>query len=923
MWTLRIKFLLAIAAAFIGLVMFVNWAVELLWLAALGYESVFWTLRLLKVGLFLFAFVPLFLWFWINLGVLSRRLDLSSMIAAVGRRLGRRAGAVGAYLGGGDDDDDDDEEKPEPGAAAGAGVRALLAAAGAVFFGLTFAAGWDTLLRLSWAGDYGQSDPIFGHDVGFYLFTLPFLELVQTSLAAATLLTLAGVTTGYLRGGALRVDWKRGIEAPPAVLHHVGINLAVFLSAWAWGYYLDRYAILQSTRGAVHGAGYTDVFVVQPALWIVLGATGALAVAVLFPTVLRNLRLAVAAVGGYLVIVAVSLFVAPWAVQAFKVEPNELELETPFLRHNIAFTRHAFGIDGIEEHSYGALDELTPLDLRRNQQTIDNIRLWDWRPLTQTVRQLQRIRTYYEINDVDVDRYQVDGAYRQVMVAARELSNDLPDQAETWVNRHLQYTHGYGLAMNLAAKKSGQGLPEFVVKDLPPSTLGGLAVTQPAIYYGEENSGYRIVPTAVKELDYPKGDENVYSHYRGQGGVALGSWWKRILFASHQFDVRILLTDYTQPDSRIQLWRTVRDRVGRIAPFLRLDRDPYIVLGDGRLYWVQDAYVIAHTFPYSEPHVGRYNYIRNSVKVIVDAYEGDVVFYVMDPGDPVLGVYRRALPALFRPLAEMPESLRRHLRYPQELFQAQVHKYNVYHMTVPQVFYNGEDIWAVPQQNDSGQEVRVGPFRSLRAKYAVNDVDMKPYYILIKLLGEEQAQFLLMAPLTPSNRDNMIAWMAARCDFPAYGQLLVYKLPKERLILGPAQVEAMIDQDTRISEQMSLWDQRGSRVIRGNLLVIPVEESFLYVKPVYLMAETTQIPQLKRVIVSDGKHLAMEPTLEGALAAVFGDAPALAPAAPGAETADPFLGARRELGRAEEGLRDGDWDAFGRAMQALKRIIGR
>ena len=917
MWIMPIKLLLAIAAAFIGLVLLADWAVELLWLGALGYESVFWTLRLLKVGFFLIAFVPLFLWFWINLSLLSRRLDLGSMIAVVGRYLRLRTGAVGAYLGGADDDE---EETPS---AAGAGVRALLAVAGALFFGLAFAAGWDILLRHWWAGDYGRADPIFGHDVGFYLFTLPFLELVQTTLVAATLLTLAGVSTGYLRAGVVRVDWKRGIEAPAAVLQHLGIIVALFLGAWAWGYYLDRYALLQSTRGAVHGAGYTDVFVVQPALWIVFGATVALAVAVLFPAVLRNLRVAVAAGGGYLVILAVTLFVAPWAVQAFKVVPNELELETPFLRHNIAFTRDAFGIDGIDERSYGAFDELTPEDLRQNQQTIDNIRLWDWRPLTQTVRQLQRIRTYYEINDVDVDRYQVDGAYRQVMVAARELSNDLPDQAETWVNRHLQYTHGYGLTMNLAAKKSDQGVPEFLVKDLPPSTVGGLAVTQPAIYYGEENTGYRIVSTAVKEFDYPKGDDNVYTHYRGQGGVALDGWWKKFLFAWQQFDVRIALTAYTQPESRIQLWRTVGDRVRRIAPFLRLDRDPYIVLGDGRLYWVQDAYVTARTFPYSEPGAGRYNYIRNSVKVVVDAYEGDVVFYVMDPGDPVLGVYRRALPALFRPLAEMPESLRRHLRYPQELFQAQVHKYNTYHMTVPQVFYNGEDIWAVPQRNQVGSEVRVGPFRSLTSNSTEHDVDMKPYYILMKLLGEEQAQFLLMSPLTPSNRDNMIAWMAARSDFPDYGQLLVYKLPKERLILGPAQVEAMIDQDTGVSQQISLWDQRGSRVIRGSLLVIPVEQSFLYVKPVYLLAEQASIPQLKRVIVSDGKRLAMEPTLEGALQVVFGGAPALAPAPRGDNTADPFGGARRELERAEKALRDGDWDAFGRAMQSLKATIGQ
>ena len=491
------------------------------------------------------------------------------------------------------------------------------------------------------------------------------------------------------------------------------------------------------------------------------------------------------------------------------------------------------------------------------------------------------------------------------MLAVRELADDLPDSADTWVNRHLQYTHGYGVAMSLTAEKDPYGGPILVVKDLPPRGRAGLALDRPQVYYSETTPHYRVVATAVAELDYPKGDENVYSHYRGGGGVLLDAFWKRLLFAWDQWDFNIAISGYVTPESRLQLWRNVRERVERIAPFLRLDRDPYPVIGGGKLYWIQDAYTTADGFPYAEPDGGGFNYIRNSVKAVVDAYEGRVTFYVMDTLDPVLAVYRQALPEVFRPFAELPETLRGHLRYPQDLFQVQVGKYSRYHMTVAQVFYNGEDQWAAP-----------------REKYGGEVIEMKPYYVLMKLPQEDRLQFLLMTPLTPYRRDNMIAWMAARCDFPAYGELLVYKLPKERLVVGPNQVEAMIDQDTLISQQLSLWDQRGSRVIRGNLLVIPIDHAFIYVEPVYLIAEATDIPQLKRVIVSDGRRLAMEPTLEAALRAVFGTGRrAAAPREDGQVTA--LAAARAALETAERALRAGDWDGFGAAMQALKGLLAR
>ena len=543
--------------------------------------------------------------------------------------------------------------------------------------------------------------------------------------------------------------------------------------------------------------------------------------------------------------------------------------------------------------------------LADNRQTIDNIRVWDWRPLSETLRQLQQIRTYYKFGDVDVDRYDFGGTKRQVMLTARELSGTLPGKAETWLNRRLQYTHGYGLAMSLASEKTPEGSPVLMIKDVPPRSVDGHVVERPEIYYGENIPGYRLVATSVREFDYPKGDRNVYTRYEGRGGVPIDGFWRRLLFAWHQSDVNIAITSYVTAQSRLQFWRDVKERVQRIAPFLVLDRDPYLVLSQGRLYWIQDAYTVSSLFPYSEPYQGEFNYIRNSVKAVIDAYDGDVSFYAIDKDDPVLAVYRAALPTLFREFTDMPDDLRQHLRYPQDLFEAQVEMYSKFHMTVPQVFYNGEDLWAAP-----------------REKYGGRIINLKPYYVLIKLPGETELQFLLMTPLTPANRDNMIAWMAARSDLPGYGELLVYKMPKERLVLGPIQVEATIDQDTSISQQLSLWDQRGSRVIRGSLLVIPINQSFVYVEPVYLIAENSAIPQLKRVIVSDGEKLAMEPTLREALDAVFG-LDVKEPERPPAGAQDDTIGEAREaLKTAEEALRVGDWALFGRAMEQLKTLLG-
>jgi len=868
----------------------IDWTAELLWFRALGYEEVFWRLRFAKVAMFAAAFIPVFVYVRLNLLVLARFVDFRGL-----RGGGSLPGMSQSWLsqsGTGIAQSNTRQLTP---------LLILASATTAAIFGFVFYGEWDRSLRLVWAQDSGMSDPIYLRDIGFYLFVLPFLELVQNSLV---LLTLGGTLLlglAYYRMGGLRFGGSGYVATDPKALRHVIANIVLLLTAWTWGFYLDRFGLLTRSAGAVFGAGYTDVHVVLPGLWVALGATLALICVLAWVAVINAPRVAILGVGGYLVILLTALGVIPGTVQRLIVEPNELELETPFLRHNIALTRAAYGVDKVDVRFHATDAMLNMAQMRENQSTIDNIRIWDHRPLSQTFRQLQQIRTYYSFSDVDVDRYWINGAYRQVMLAARELSADLP--GNSWVNRHLQYTHGYGLAMCLAAEKDDQGGPVFTVKDLPPRGAPDLKVSRPEIYYGTEMTGHQLAPTGVKEFNHPEGDQNVYTSYTGHGGVLLDHFWKKALFAWHQFDLSIVLSSYLSPQSRIQLWRPVQSSVSRSAPFLKLDRDPYLVIDQGRLFWVQDAYTIADGFPYSEPTVDGISYIRNSVKVVVDAYDGEVRFYVMDPADPVLRAYRAAFPNLFRSLDEMSPGLRQHLRYPLDLFEIQVDKFNTYHMTVPQVFYNREDVWVPPLEKFGGEAVQ-----------------MQPYYVLMKLPGENRLQFLLMTPVTPKNRDNMIAWIAARSDFPGYGEMIVYKLSKENLILGPLQIEATIDQDTTIARQLTLWDQRGSRVIRGNLLVIPIDQSFLYVEPVFLIAEGTNIPQLKRVIVSDGNRLAMEPTLAEALQVVFGERPSAAEGKAEAPQA-PISGAREALSRADEALRRGDWSAFGREWERLKSLF--
>jgi uncharacterized membrane protein (UPF0182 family) len=861
-----------------------------LWMRQLGYSAVFWTLLSLRWELFFVTFILAFLYLWINLRHAARN---GAKFRAVPSQ---RTSTVAATLG---------LQVPPRVVTFATGT---IAAVVALLLALVFYGQWDTFLRFRYGQSFGLADPLLHVDVGFYLFRLPFFELLQSSLTALALSTFLAVVAYYAFVGLLQFGPGRNILAGGAeTVPHLSFLLFGLVAGWGWGFVLDHYELLYSTQGVVYGAGYTADHVTRIALWAMTGASAALCALLALNIFRPRFRTIAIAFGTYGAFYFVAVLLLPALFQRFMVQPNELVMETPYLKNNIEFTRKAYRLDTIQETSYPALSDLTSDVIARNEDTIQNIRLWDWRPLLQMYRQAQEIRLYYHFYKADVGRYHLPDGYHQVTLSTRELSAELPVAAQTWVNQKLQFTHGYGLVMTFVSKTIGGGFPQYLIENIPPQSGYGLAIHQPSIYYGESMAGYRIVATRVKEFDYPKGNENVYTSYSGTGGVPLDSVWKRALFAWTQADINILFTSYLGSESRIQIWRTVRERVEQVAPFLRFDKDPYPVVSDGKLYWIQDAYTVSDHFPYSSPHGAAFtaalNYIRNSVKIVVDMYDGSVRFFVMDPDDPVLNVYRRAFPGVFRDLNQLSADLKAHLRYPEGLFSIQTDLYRTFHMTIPQVFYNREDLWVLPQE-----------------KYAANVLPMQPYYILMKLPGSDRLEYLLMTPFTPQKRDNMISWIAARCDFPEYGKMLYYQLPKEKLIYGPMQIEAMIDQNTTISQQLSLWDQKGSKVIRGNLIAVPIENSFLYVVPVYLTAEGMDFPQLKRVIVVSGDKVAMAPTLDEAIASVFGTKQPQTTAQ--VAFLQPEWGrARAQFDEAQKALQQGDWQKFGKAMDALKHLL--
>ena len=819
---------------------------------------------------------------------------------------------------------------------------------------------WDLLLRWWYQQPFGSTDPIFNRDIGFYLFSLPFYIFIQNGLLILFVLAALATMGWYLKNGALKIEGEFGQAqgAPPTfpkitlaenVKKHLIFLGGIVALILAWAYRLKMYGLLYSSQGPAFGASYTDVHIKVLAYKVIILISIGFAV-VLFINAFK-LRAKLIWIGAGIWLGAVLLLATglPILVQKLVVKPNELAKESPYIAHNIDYTRKAYNLDKIKVINFEVNDQLSARDLEQNDLTIQNIRIWDERPLLQTYRQIQTIRLYYDFNNVDVDRYLVNNRYRQIMLAARELVvNKLPPQANTWVNRHLIYTHGYGLAASPVNEVTSEGLPRLFIKDVPPSFEPDLKVTRPEIYYGEKTDEYVLVKTKAREFDYPKGDKNVYATYQGKGGIHIKSFFRRLLFAIEFMDPQILFTTYLGPESRIMFNRRINRRANSIAPFLDYDGDPYLVVSGGKLYWIQDAYTTSDMYPYSLRSYGRFknkrlNYIRNSVKVTIDAYNGDVTYYIIDEKDPIIKTYARIFPDLFKSFNEMPADLKRHIRYPKDLFKIQMETYTKYHMEDVQVFYNQEDLWQIPDE-----------------LYGDSRLEMEPYYIIIKLPEEEKEEFFLMTPFTPSKKDNMIGWLAARCDLPDYGNLLVYKLPKEKLVYGPMQIEARVDQQTEISRELSLWGQGGSRVIRGNLLVIPISDTFIYVEPVYLEAiqeesdaapkgapqpgspakqrgraatvrspldtRAASLPELKRVIVAFSNRVIMEENLDKALNNILGGqispeqlAPPSIPQMEGISTLG--MSALGHYKKAKDYLRQGNWAGYGKELASLEKIL--
>ena len=897
----RFVFALIALMVMVALPSFAQLYTEWVWFGEIGYQSVFFksltTKGLLGVGVFALAFVFLFA----NLRLAMRGPNRPHLV----------------FPGGGDIQPIVLERKHLLWLAAGAAGLAAL------FISVFASSQWLVVLEFLNATPFGQADPLFGRDAGFYIFTLPFLDTVRYLLLAVVVLSLVGSGAVYVMLGQLELT-PQGLQVGVQPRQHLAALIAVVFLLLAAGAYLNMPHILTTPAGIIHGASYTDVAVRLPVLQVLMVVAGFGAAATTYAAVSATTWPVAAAVAGYLVVWVGGGGIAA-AFQQLIVAPDEQQKEAPFITRNIAATRLAFDLDQVEERQVSGDATLTLDDIENNTETINNIRLWDHEPLLDTFGQLQEIRTYYQFASVDNDRYIVDGEYRQTMVSSRELdSNSLPNRS--WINERLQYTHGFGVALGPVNQVTQEGLPVLFIRDLPPQSDTDLIVEQPSIYYGELSNDYVIVNTNTDEFHYPEGDDNVSTRYDGQGGVSLGNIVRRLLFSLRFRSHEILFSTQLNSDSLVLFHRTIADRVSTIAPFLQFDADPYLVIADGGLFWILDAYTSTENYPYATPVAGGINYIRNSVKVVIDAYNGTTTFYLAEPDDPLAATLGKIFPDLLQPLEAMPDALKSHLRYPEGIFTLQTTVYSTYHMKNPSVFYNKEDQWEVP---------------------VIDNEQMEPYYTIMRLPGEERAEFIQMLPFTPLGKNNLAAWMVARSDGENYGKMLVFQFPKQKVVFGPSQIVARINQDQDISPQITLWNQQGSEVIQGTLLVIPIEEALLYIRPLYLRASGGRIPELKRVIIAYQNQIVMDETLDLALERLFGSSsttPQALPAttlvadAAAADSGDasvavvtqPTTGvnppalarqAQEHYTRAIQAQRQGDWAEYGQAIERLGDVL--
>jgi uncharacterized membrane protein (UPF0182 family) len=899
----RLIALAVFALVFLGAPSAVRFYTDWLWFGEIGYVQIFSTMLRGQSTMFTAAFVLAFLWMAGNLRIALQSIGDARPVFTTregievtlpGRRqLQTLAMAAAAVLG--------------------------------VLVGLFAAGRWETWLAWQNAVPFGEVDPVLGRDASFYVFSLPFLQLLRGM--GQTLVVLAALTAGalYLVTGSLTTGFPARIAPSAGARRHLSLLAAAFLLLLAFGAWLSRAEHLIEASGMIQGASYADIHGRMPAALVLMAAAIIGAGLAVYHAVAPVNWPIPAAIGLY-VLVTIGGEGYSRALQQFVVSPNEQAREAPYIGYNIAATRRAFGLDAVEERELSGDATLTAADIAANASTLDNVRLWDHQPLLQTFGQIQEIRTYYDFAGVDNDRYRIGGVPRQVMLSVRELNSaSLPNR--TWVNERLTFTHGYGLTLGPVNEVTDEGLPVLFVRDLPPQTIDDIKIDEPSVYFGELSNDYVIVRTTAEEFHYPQGDQPVNTRYSGKGGVALDTLWRRLVFALRFRAYQIVLNDGIGPESRILFNRNIQERLQTLAPFLSFDQDPYAVVAGGRLYWFCDAYTTSRLYPYSTRFGTTLNYIRNSVKIVIDAYDGTTTAYLTDGKDPIAATYAKMFPGFLKPMSEMPAELREHVRYPEDIFAIQSQVYATYHMTQPSVFYNREDQWEVPAIDEGGEP------RS-----------MQPYYTIMRLPGEQEPEFIQMLPFTPRRRDNLAAWLVARSDGEHYGKLRVFEFPKQKLVFGPRQVVARIAQDQVISPQITLWNQQGSQVIWGTLMVIPIEESLIYVRPLYLRASGGRIPELTRVIVAYQNQIVMEETLDAALARIFGGgggarpassaptgATAAAPSATppaGADAADRTMEtlageARGHYERAIEAQRAGDWAKYGEEIRLLGQALER
>jgi uncharacterized protein len=871
---------------------FVKFYTDFVWFESLNFESVFWTSVNTEYLIWLSSFFVFILFIYLNYRIARTAKPISNYLTDLMNIINKIKSPV-------------------------IFVNVVVIIIGFIMAGVA-SSNWMNILSFINKESFGVSDPIFDKDISFYVFNLPLYSDIKSWLLGMLIITFLLVLLIYFYKQAVAFEYKKLVISKQAQIHIAILLIAIF-ALEIFGFWLKSYYLLFSTRSSIfYGATYTDINAQLTSYRIMMVVLGISAALLIYSIISKKMKYIIYTIVLYFSSWLLFGAIYPAVIQSFVVKPNEQSKELPYIENNIKFTRSAFRLDKIEEKNFEVKDDLNLESLRNNKLTVDNIMLWDYRPLLATYKQLQVIRSYYNFNDLDIDRYTINGRYQQVMVSPREIDLDkLPADVQTWVNKELIYTHGYGVVMSPVTQVTDEGLPNLYLKDIPPQSHSDIKLTRPEVYFGEMTTKPVIVNGNIEEFDYPVGDSNKYTKFQGNTGVGIGSFFRRVIFAWKYSDFSYLVTSYISPESKILYHRNILERAKKIAPFLTFEKDPYAVIADGKLYWGLDAYTTSENYPYSTMSEGGFNYIRNSVKITIDAYNGEVKFYSFKPqDDPIIRVYQKIFPGLFRPFEEMPKSLKEHMRYPQDLFDIQSKMYETYHMTDGQVYYNKEDLWTVANEKYSG---KVSP--------------MESYYVIMKLPESQREEFMLMVPYTPSKRDNMIAWFSARCDGDDYGKLLVYKFPKKELLYGPMQVSARIDQDAKISQELTLWNQQGSQVSRGNLLVIPINNSFLYVQPLYLSATEGQMPELKRVIVAYSNRIAMESSFDLALQKVFGgtvltsaqevkkEVPNMDIPVKTVNISDLAKQALDYYNKAEGSVKSGNWANYGDNLSELKKIL--